>query len=443
MSNKSGDKNWSVILLMAVGILMVTVAGSIFISNTWKLLSQTTKEFCLAAVTIGVFVGSHFARKKANLAITGRALYYLAVVGSGFTSFMILRLLEDSVNVREFDAFRYALAFLLMMFEMAWIYFSERKIFDVIAAYILTGLVIINFSIAFRYSFGVILILFAIEALILSINNMLLRGSLKENTAADSCSYALYLITTIYTTLGLMGKGLVTLFDGEDFGMTTSIAVILIASLLVAYAGRRDTASRVLGCILVIPSLFNIYIDIVVNLDIVPGYLFSEFFALVAILYIFIIKFFWHDVNGAKSNVDVVSFVISCMIALGLLGHNIEAEEITCVMILGIASVIVLIFSSIKNNRKFQLLSGVTLGLMAIYLTRAFWASIAWWVYLLVAGIVCIVIAILKEKKIDNNPVSEVKPSENAPVFKEINTDADFESFENTNNNAINSEENE
>ena len=51
------------------------------------------------------------------------------------------------------------------------------------------------------------------------------------------------------------------------------------------------------------------------------------------------------------------------------------------------------------KKKQWFMLSAITLVAQCIYASRKFWISIAWWVYLLVAGAVLIVIAARNEYK--------------------------------------------
>ena len=104
----------------------------------------------------------------------------------------------------------------------------------------------------------------------------------------------------------------------------------------------------------------------------------------------------WYDkINGIRN----VQFVLTCVTLVVLLFHNIEVEELANLMFLGITGIIMLVAASIKNHREYVIASSVTLSLLAIYLTRQFWLSIAWWVYLFVAGVILVGIAIKKERE--------------------------------------------
>ena len=104
----------------------------------------------------------------------------------------------------------------------------------------------------------------------------------------------------------------------------------------------------------------------------------------------------WYD---KKNGIRVFQFGFTCMTLLVLLIHNIMVEELACLMFLGIAGIVMLVLAAIKNHKEYVIASSATLSLLALYLTREFWLSIEWWVYLFVAGVVLVGIAIKKEKE--------------------------------------------
>ena len=104
----------------------------------------------------------------------------------------------------------------------------------------------------------------------------------------------------------------------------------------------------------------------------------------------------WYDkANGIR----IAQFVLTCLTLFTLLIHNIEVEELSNLMFLGITGIIMLIIAAYKNHKEYVIASSTTLALLALYITRDFWLSIEWWVYLLVAGIALVAIAIKKEKE--------------------------------------------
>ena len=73
--------------------------------------------------------------------------------------------------------------------------------------------------------------------------------------------------------------------------------------------------------------------------------------------------------------------------------------HVTDALVLGIVMLVVLVWAYLTRKKQWFILAGVTLIAQSIYASREFWKSIAWWVYLLVAGAVLIIIAARSEYK--------------------------------------------
>ncbi|MBQ4059037.1 MAG: hypothetical protein IJD40_08920 [Lachnospiraceae bacterium] len=104
----------------------------------------------------------------------------------------------------------------------------------------------------------------------------------------------------------------------------------------------------------------------------------------------------WYD---KKETFSIIYFVLTCVLLGVVLLSDLVSGGIGNVLILGLTGIAMLIIASIKNNKKYVVASSVTLILLVLYLTREFWLSIAWWVYLFVAGVVLVILAIKKAKE--------------------------------------------
>lgn len=104
----------------------------------------------------------------------------------------------------------------------------------------------------------------------------------------------------------------------------------------------------------------------------------------------------WYD---KAKGMRVVSFVLTCILLAALLIRDMIQGGLGNVMILGVTGVIMLVVAAIFNRREYVIAASVTLILLVLYITRSFWLSIAWWVYLFVAGVVLVLLAIKKEKE--------------------------------------------
>lgn len=101
--------------------------------------------------------------------------------------------------------------------------------------------------------------------------------------------------------------------------------------------------------------------------------------------------------SESKKSVNMLMFVQSCicMMILGLCA--VERNDLVHALVIGIISVAVIMLSAFTADRKWRVFGTVTLVLLVLYITRDFWASLAWWVYLLAAGIILIGYAAFNE----------------------------------------------
>lgn len=108
----------------------------------------------------------------------------------------------------------------------------------------------------------------------------------------------------------------------------------------------------------------------------------------------FLFRIIW---NNIKETIGLINYVITCVIMAILLVNNYAHAELANMLILGITGAIILIISAIMGSKKYVVMSCITLGLMAIYMTRELLANIEWWVYLFIVGVILVGIAIKKE----------------------------------------------
>lgn len=122
------------------------------------------------------------------------------------------------------------------------------------------------------------------------------------------------------------------------------------------------------------------------------GMEYNCFFAGVGIVLLGII---WYSIY---QEIRMVQFVGTCCILGVLLLHNLAVPALPNVMFLGILTLAMLVLATILKQKGYAIASAVTLALVVLYLTREVWMSIAWWVYLFVAGVGLVIFAIKKEK---------------------------------------------
>lgn len=103
--------------------------------------------------------------------------------------------------------------------------------------------------------------------------------------------------------------------------------------------------------------------------------------------------------DNDKEAVKMLQFVTTCALLFILLIHNLYSGELGCVLVLGLTGIIILLVAAIRNRKEYVIASSVTLIIMALYITREFWLNIEWWIYLFVAGVALVGLAIKKERE--------------------------------------------
>lgn len=121
----------------------------------------------------------------------------------------------------------------------------------------------------------------------------------------------------------------------------------------------------------------------------------TEYFVILAGVAIVLLGIIWYDrFKGIRS----LQFIGTCLLLAILVIHNLAVPALPNVMFLGVVTLVMLIVATLLKKKDYAMASAATLILVALYLTRDLWMSIAWWVYLFVAGVGLVIFAIKKEK---------------------------------------------
>lgn len=104
----------------------------------------------------------------------------------------------------------------------------------------------------------------------------------------------------------------------------------------------------------------------------------------------------WYD---TWKGIYWIQYGWGCWLLFGLLLHDLSSGRIANVLILGLVSLGILLVGAWQERKELVITPTVILLVLAFYLTRSFWLSIAWWGYLFVAGVILIVVAIRKLSK--------------------------------------------
>ena len=98
----------------------------------------------------------------------------------------------------------------------------------------------------------------------------------------------------------------------------------------------------------------------------------------------------WKDVEKklmSDLQFGLFTVVFSCDVIYTCFG------DLYFLLFFGIIAGIVLIVAGIRSNKRYAVVSSISLCLMVLYQTRWFWLSIAWWIYLFVLGVTLVTYA--------------------------------------------------
>lgn len=127
----------------------------------------------------------------------------------------------------------------------------------------------------------------------------------------------------------------------------------------------------------------------------VPDFIQAEWNMVALVLFtLYLYKGIWKQFEKAMSWLFCI-VVAACMVWQGI--DAVRDKELIDVLILGIAALVILLVSFWIKSKRWFLLAAITLVTLIVYISRDFWLSLAWWVYLLATGIILITLASVNE----------------------------------------------
>ena len=405
--------NIGTILLMIAGIIFVLVSGSIFVSSTWKLLSETAKQICILVVTAAFFTGSMFLRDKTKLA--SNALYYLGTAGMGFLTYAMFGFLREYANIENMDitCLRLCAVDIMLIIAIGIHVYMEKLVPDLVMLYFMLVGFILTFTAGFNMGIKAFVFMFVILTLIMSMADAILRNHSDDDDSIKKLSTAFgvcYILQAVYSAVFVMTMGVITPWlssglmtkavHGSADMFSTVIAAVFSAAMFITMFFRKEGFFRFATTAALFMLTMNLQLDSIRAFEVLfptADYLHAEIRAIIFAAFTISIGLLWRNSEKMRKPVSVIQFAMTVLILLGMLVHNISYEKIECVLVFAISTFIMFIISAFLSNRKYQIASGITLVLTVFYLTRSFWLSISWWVYLFVAGIICIGVSIARE----------------------------------------------
>jgi hypothetical protein len=116
-------------------------------------------------------------------------------------------------------------------------------------------------------------------------------------------------------------------------------------------------------------------------------------------LFCLALRFIW---RGKEKAIETITFVLAVITTFILFVDANISQLLADALIIVVASLVMLIASFILKRKKWFLLAVLTLVVTTIFMTESFWMSLAWWIYLLAAGILLIAIGAMNEMKKQN-----------------------------------------
>lgn len=187
------------------------------------------------------------------------------------------------------------------------------------------------------------------------------------------------------------------------------VAFLVIALMIFNFIGRTKTPAKIVGTIASVPVVIAILNQPFIEINDV--YMLEIYLAVIiadAAIIRFLVK---------PASEKVMKYCWFALISASIIIEGISAavtEETFDLIVTGVAAVAVFLFSFIQKSRLWFILGVVSIIGIAIYLSATFWSSMAWLLYLLIAGIIMIVIAA-------GNEWRKRHSSEGKKLFKEWN----------------------
>ena len=170
------------------------------------------------------------------------------------------------------------------------------------------------------------------------------------------------------------------------------MVLLAIALLVMNFAGRTKIPVRVLL------SIFAGFVCLAVIAQ--PFFDLPEVIALEydIVLLLGTLMLIWKLIKPAPDN--VLKYIWFTGVALSLVAEGISAAvtgETLDLIVVGTASFGIFIYAFLRRNRLWFILGIVSMVSVAVYLSVAFWSSLVWLIYLLIAGSILIVMAAVNE----------------------------------------------
>lgn len=181
---------------------------------------------------------------------------------------------------------------------------------------------------------------------------------------------------------------LVMVFGLDNSDYLGMLVFLTIALMIFNFTGRTRIPARIVASIALIPAAAALISQPFINLSDV--YM-TEFILAVILADAAVIRFLIKPAEDVVLKYSWFGIVALCLTIEGI-SAAISGETFDLI-VTGVSAGIIFLFSFIQKSRLWFILGVVSIIGIAIYLSATFWSSMAWLLYLLIAGIIMIVIA--------------------------------------------------
>lgn len=336
----NNEKKYSSNVLMIVGVLFILLAGSVCVSKAWDYLPLVVKQGCLFVVAMVGLGSSYVLTSKNRLHKTDSALFY---IGNGFLGYFILSVTDSIYSGDDFGFWEKSCLVTFVILILVAIKLAVKK--SVVE--FVVGVVLLNWLVCSGYYHmeagrSVYACMYVVVGFLVCSLSYVMRDSFRESRIAGQ---------VIRNTLLVQ----------ESIVCWQLLISVLLAS------GTENTGAKLCQGI----ALFG-------------G------FAMAAYLFIL----------GKEESLQSAQYWIIMMLILLLVcyNHYLESDLIATIGS-SVTLVALIVWAEWQEQKAITRVAGLALAVLLVYATRQIWLSIAWWVYMMVAGVIMVGIAVWREKR--------------------------------------------
>lgn len=367
--------------LLWLGTALIMLAGIIFISTTWNTLTDEAKIGMIAGATV-IFAGvSWFSKNKLGLQNTGEAFYVLAQVFAGITMTALwgYGFLWEGATLE-------LVGFIYLCWLAMWGLVHENRVINEVFWSVALWMLVYRWCFGGRAVYPV-----AVIGAVYMLANYAVRN--RETLSKDW--FMAYAVMIVLALLGMTGKN-----AGFSFWLVIALRCMDRARRMEGH-GRSISIT---GAVFALCASFYAQ-----NFIEIRGVMEVELSMLPVAAFAWSLGPIWNREDGIN-RADGYQFLIAlgCLLTLGanavgtsdvLLAEKLLHTVIMACVCLGMILLSTYFRSSTGSELyvKWQLLGAAGLMGLIVRVTWSFWASLGWWVYLLMAGVALVVTAAVKE----------------------------------------------